>query len=400
MIEFSYKAFSKSGAVVSSTLTARSKSEATSTLKDQGLAPFELTAIQKSGSGAGKLRIADLAIFCSQMAEMCASDLPVEEALEIIAGEGKSPSGRFAAELRGYIIEGRSLTEALQATNPDLPSILPGLVAAGEETSDLATVFQRLADEFETRNRLAESIRGALLYPAILVVTAIAALLLVLLIVTPSLAPIFESAPERAPFAARMLVSVSESLQAYGVFLLAGLLIAAALVVRHARTPEGARQMDALLIRIPVLQGVVLDTEYGRVAATLSALSASGVSMVQALAIARQSAANRLVARELEGVVGNVREGAQLSAALGQCDLAPALLVRLARAGDRTGAMHRLLGQAARLLEQRANRRTQLLLTIAAPAITIGLGLLVGGVVLTLLSAIMSVNDLAISGAL
>lgn len=401
MARFRYRAFLADGRVVSDVVSAGSESDAVRDLMTQGLTPFEITEAGASGAAAprrgGKQSPAVLASFCRNLSSMLAGGLPLDEALKLLATDPEDKRGaRLAADLRSGVLGGQSLAEAMASLKAPPPDYVIGLIRAGEEGGSAVPVLNRLADSIENEMRLADAIRGALIYPVILLVTTLLSIGVILLVVAPALEPVLASSSNDAPAAAAWLMDASRWLQSSWPVLTITPLVLWLAAMSWSRTDAGRRWLSRFLLGLPVVGPLVRDMESARCLTSLSALLENGVSLVPAMEIAGQGARNPLVRDALDRVADEVRVGVRLSDAIAADGFLPMAAAQLAAVGERSADMAGQLGQAATLLETRSRRRISTLTTLAGPVLTLLLGVLIGGIVLTLLSAIMSVNDLAL----
>ena len=396
MPDFSFKAYAKDGSLVADRLTATTRADAVRQITTRGLAPFEV----KEGSlrrtlTRSRMPMRTLAAFCRQMATMTESDLPIDDSLTLLSRDSDAKAAALAAGLRKSLLEGASLSQALAAYPERVPDMMVGLVSAGEAGGALAPVFHRLADSFEMQIRTTDALRSALIYPAVLMVSALASLVLVLTVVAPALKPVFAGHADRMPLSAKMLIGASELLRNYWWVGVLGILLGVLMLMSALRSPPGRAAMARFTLRAPLLGKVVTTTEASRFMHSMAALLDNGVSMVAALDITRRATSNPVVAAEIERIGSRVRLGERLGDTLARSKIFPPLAGQLAAVGERSGGLAKMLRHGGRVMEEAAQREVKNLMVVATPALTILLGVMVGGVVLSLLSAIMSVNDLA-----
>jgi general secretion pathway protein F len=367
----------------------------------QGLTPFEIADAATSGgpvAGRGrKLSPRVLAGFCRNLSSMLAGGLPLDEALKLLSEDPEDKGGaRLAASLRSGVLSGMSLADAMAGLKAPPPDYVIGVIRAGEEGGSTVPVLNRLAGSIDNEMRLTEAIRGALIYPVILLITSLVSIGIILLVVAPALEPVLASSRTSAPSSAEWLMAASRWLRESWPVLTIGPLALWLAAMSWSRTAGGRRWLSAMALKLPVAGPLARDMESARVLASLSALLENGVSLVPAMEIAGQGARNPLVREALERVSADVRVGVPLSEAIASDGFLPMAAAQLAAVGERSADMAGQLGQAAEMLETRSQRRIATLTTLAGPVLTLMLGVLIGGIVLTLLSAIMSVNDLAI----
>ena len=396
MPDFSFKAYAKDGSLVADRLTAATRADAVRQITTRGLAPFEVKeGVVRRAVTRSRAPLRTLAAFCRQMATMTESDLPIDDSLMLLSRDADPRAAALAAGLRKSLLEGASLSQALAAYPERVPDMMVGLVSAGEAGGALAPVFHRLADSFEMQIRTTDALRSALIYPAVLMVSALASLILVLTVVAPALKPVFAGHADSMPLSAKLLIGASELLRNYWWVGVLGILLAVLTLISALRSPQGQAAMARFALRAPLLGKVVTTTEASRFMHAMAALLDNGVSMVSALDITRRATSNPVIAREIDRIGSRVRLGERLGDTLARSRIFPPLAGQLAAVGERSGSLAKMLRHGGKVMEEQAQREVKNLMVVATPALTILLGVMVGGVVLSLLSAIMSVNDLA-----
>ncbi|MEQ9315410.1 MAG: type II secretion system F family protein [Henriciella sp.] len=403
-MSFRYRAYTANGRMVSDEISAADEAEAIRNLMRDGLTPFEILpakggrkAKTEAGSKGKRLPAKTLAGFARNLATMSAGGLPIDEALQLISND---PSDKlvssFAEGVRDSVMSGKTLADALAEQPRVPPDYVIGLVRAGEAGGSLAPVLERISTSIENQIRLGNSLRSALIYPAILFATAFASVILILLVVAPALKPVLQANGENTPASAKALIAASEFLQEFWLAGALGLLLFVLLIMMWSRSSAGRRLLSALSLRIPVIGRVLLEVETARFLSSLSALLENGLTMVPALGIAKEGSGNPLVQEAAGEIAEDVRQGSSLSNAITEDGFFPTAAAHMAAVGEKAGSLPRMLAQSAQIFEDRSARQISRITTIAGPLLTLVLGLVIGGVVLTLLGAIMSVNDLAV----
>lgn len=402
MTSFRYRAYGANGRVLSDVVSAASETDAVRLLMREGLTPFEI-AEAKAGAAvssvrrSGRLPARTLAGFSRSLATMTAGGLPIDEALGLIASDPSDKVvAKFASGVRESVMSGRSLADALAEQKQAPPDYVIGLVKAGEAGGSLAPVLDRISSSVENEIRLANALRGALIYPAILFATAFLSVILILLVVAPALKPVLDAGGDQTPASARALIAASDFLQQWWTTGCIALLAIILVISVWSRSRSGRRTLSVLSLKFPVMGKVLLDVETARFLSSFSALLENGMTVVPALAIAKEGSGNPLVQHAAGEIAEDVRQGKSVSRSLLDNGFFPVAAAHMAAVGEKSGALPAMLAKAANIFEDRSARQISRITTIAGPLLTLVLGLVIGGVVLTLLGAIMSVNDLAV----
>lgn len=399
MAAFAWEALDARGRRERGFLEADSERQARRQLRERGLVPVSVTpaagaALPSSRQAHGaRLPAGTVVLFSRLLGSLLESGLPLDDALTAIARQGADDALRQVVhEVRSGVLEGRPLADALGQFPRTFPEAYCATVAAGEQTRVLPLVLLRLADYLERRQGVQQKIRLALIYPAVLVCVSMAIVAGLLTFVVPQIVQVFEHSERPLPGITVALLAVSGFLGrwywAVGLGALCGVV-----VWRVAIRREGVRRrLHALALRLPVLGRLVRENEAARFARTLGLLLQSGLGMLESLGIARQSVVNLLLREELAHATARVREGEALGSALAASPHLPSLLAHLAGSGEQTGELPRMLETAALASERDVELRLTVGLNLLEPALILGMGLLVLGIVLAVLLPIFEMN--------
>ena len=291
---------------------------------------------------------------------------------------------------------GAALADAMAAQPEVFPDFYVSMVRAGEAGSSLETVLGRLADFLERSHAAREHIKSALIYPLIVALTCFASITVLFTIVVPRFRPVFEEAGGALPLAARNLLRVSEIFQDFW-WLAIVLPVGLALLLRlQFKRPASRARWDRLVLRLPVAGALIGQVEVVRFTRTLGTLLKNGVSLMTALEIARETISNRVFHDAVTRIIDRVKIGRGLAEPFAESKVFPRLAVQLIRVGEESGHQEEMLLKIADIFEGETRRSLDRLLTLIGPAVTIVLGLIVAGVIGTILTAILSVYDLAL----
>jgi general secretion pathway protein F len=407
MPRFSYTAYDDRGARAAGVIEAETREAAVEALFRQGRYPLDLAEggriaaprwwerdIVLSGASLGR----GLALLTRELATLVKADLPVDEALRIAHVQPLMP-GRVRqtiARVLGRVLEGASLSEAFQAEGRAFPAYYVHVVRAGEAAGTLGQTLDELAGFLERSAEFRSRIGAALLYPAMLMLAAVAAIAVIMAVLIPTIAPLFTDAGVEPPFIIGFLLGAQAALAAH--WLLGVTVVAAATVglVALSRSACWRLWRDRQLLRMPLVAGLVENGQTAIMTRTLATLLRNGVPMLQALQIAGDVLSNHAMAGALRACAAEVKEGATLSGALGRAGLFPELALRLTAVGEQTGQLDAMLDRVGSIYELALQRQLGRLTSLLTPILTLAMGALVGGLLLSVMGAIASVNDLAL----
>ena len=407
MASFRYTAITAAGIVQQGVLDAADQAGVIRALQDQGSTPlradpagFESGGLSRllgtnltGGTGLSRQQVAD---FIRGLAVMLGAGLDLDRALRFLV---ETASGRRIGaaleRIRSAVRDGGTLTSALSQQPDSFPPVLIGMVRAGEAGGQLAGTLDRLAGLLDRQRRLAGNIRAALVYPVVLVVAALVSVTLLLTQVLPQFTPLFAQNGAALPGPTQFLVDAGSFLSAWGLVLLAALLLAG-LASRAALQRPGPRlAMERVLLGLPVLGSLLKEVLAARFARTFGTLLTNGVPLVVALGIARDALGNARAAAAVDRAIQAARGGENLAPTLNAAGVFPARLPTLLRLGHETAQLGPMALRAADIHEEAARLGLQRLVSLLVPAITIVMGAVIAGIVSSLLLAMLSLNDLA-----
>ncbi|MBB3064704.1 MULTISPECIES: type II secretion system F family protein [Limibacillus] len=405
---FRYQAIDPTGALIKGEMEARDGGTVIQRLQDQGHMPVEAEQVlqpdspRSGGLGLslpfrrGRVKRQDVTLFTRELAMLLKAGVALERALAILSQDvGGASLGRLVQGLRRDITEGDSFSEAL-ANNPrSFPPIFVNMVTAAEASGTLELVLDRLADYRERAERLRETVIGAMLYPAILITASIVSLILLLVLVVPQFEQIFENAGAALPLATRVVIGIARTLESQGLVMLLVLLGALLALNQALRLPGFHLWWDQNLLRLPLLGALLRQLLAARFCRTFGTLLANGVDLPLALELSRDVASNRHAVEVIDEVILAVRQGQGLAQPMHEADILPGMAVQMLRVGEETGNLAPTALHVADVYERKVEQSLRRLFTILEPALIIGVGLLIAGIIVSILLAVVSVNDLA-----
>ena len=406
MPAYSFEALDAQGATQKGLIDAETAKAARSMLRGRGLVPLAVDPAVNTGTlrddglnitlfGGRTYGATGLAVWTRQLAGLVSSGLPLERALSALSEEAeKDEQRRLVASLRAEVNAGASFATALSQHPREFSPIYTGVIAAGEQSGQLGSVLERLADDLETREALKSKLIGASLYPAIVTLVAIVIVIFLVSYVVPQVAGVFAGSKRALPFLTVVMLAISSFVRSYGWVML-GLVIAAGASVAMARRNDAMRlRMDAAWLRLPLVGRLARGYNAARFAGTLAMLGSAGVPILRALQTAAETLSNRAMREDALDALVLVREGAPLASALASKKRFPPLVAMFARLGEQTGQLPVMLQRAANQLGAEVQRRAMHLATILEPLLIVVMGAVVMLIVLAVLMPIIQLNQL------
>jgi general secretion pathway protein F len=397
---FRYEAAQASGKVLKGVLDAESPKQVRALLREQGLHALDVQAVltQQSKGPARlgrKVASADLSMATRQLASLLAARLPLEQALNAVVEQAETDAirERFAA-VRSEVLGGTTLSQALAQFPRDFPEVYRALVAAGEQSGDLALVMGRLADYIESRTALTQRVLLAFTYPAIVTLVAIGVIAALMAYVVPKVIGVFSSSKQELPALTQGLIWLSDFTRQWGWWLVAGVTVAVVLWRWALRSPSVRLAWDARMLKLPLLGRLVRGTNTARFASTLAILVGSGVPLIRALEAGAQTLTNAALKANVADTINRVREGASLSRSLAAGGQFPPVMVHMIASGESTGRLPEMLERTATNLSQETERRALTLTGLLEPLLILVMGGVVLLIVLAVLLPIIEINQL------
>ncbi|MEQ9640274.1 MAG: type II secretion system F family protein [Alphaproteobacteria bacterium] len=334
-----------------------------------------------------------LARFARQLAGLLDAGLTVEQALTVLRGAEDARLAATAERLLGQVRGGQALSQA--AERAGFPALFVALLRAGETGGDLAGATDRIARYLERARAAVEQVQSALIYPVILVVVAALSVAVLMVAVIPEFEQMFRQAGQALPWPTAVLVAIADAVDAAG-WLLPIVLLGGWLALRMALTKPGPRRsLHAAWLRLPVIGRLARWIAAERFARALGALLGGGVPLPRAVELGAEAAGNQAVADHLDNAARALRQGETLADAAGG-DLLPRSMVDLLRVGEATGRLGPLAEQAADMQAAEIDAAVRRLIAVLVPALTLALGALVGGIILSVLAAVLGLNELVL----
>lgn len=395
IIYFKYQAYDAAGKMLTGQLNAESEREAVKILQGRKLIPVKVQETRKSDSRSRskKLTHSDLLDFTNGLCTLMEARVPLDKALRLLEGITAAPAMQeLVINMRREVKEGKSLAEAMEMRPDVFSKMYINIVRAGEEGGILHQLLPDLAEFLESSARTRQAIVTAMIYPAVLLVVGIISVTLLLIFVIPQFAAMFEDAGSEIPPSAQFLLSLSGGIKSYGYLLI---VFIALLIVGWTwldKNPQTKLRKDRFMLTLPMLGTLTLYRECAVFARTLGALLSAGIPLIRALRVSREVVQNAEITRHLVQVEEDVRGGAGLGISLEKTQQFPTLLHQLVTVGEESGRTASILLKTAATFDGYVKNQLSSLVAALQPVLILFLAVAVGGITITMLSAVFSMN--------
>ncbi|MDX1555738.1 MAG: type II secretion system F family protein [Xanthomonadales bacterium] len=398
---FEYKAVSPGGDTVQGTMEAPSMDMVILKLQEAGNIPLQAKEAG-GGLGLGSLSLSrkgmnkrEVLQFTQQLSTLLSAGLPLDRSLQVLRELAENDRvGRTVSEIRDRVREGGSLSDALEERHGTFSRLYINMVRAGEVGGTLDTTLKRLTDYLERSRELRDSVVSALIYPVLLLLLAAGSLILLLVYVIPQFTPIFEELGGDLPTITKVVLAVGSVLQNFWWGLAAITFLVVVWFRRMLENQEKRFAWDTRVLRMRWIGDLVGKLETARLSRTLGTLLTNGVPLLSALSIARNVISNTVLRKDVEDAALQVKTGGGLARTLGSGGRFPRLALQMISVGEETGQLDAMLLKVADTYDREVRNTIDRLLSVFTPVVTMLLAALIGTIVLSVLLAILSINDL------
>jgi general secretion pathway protein F len=394
-----FKALASDGRLRTGTVTAETDKRVATELRRQGLTPIFVGLDEKKGfefklPSFARGRRSDVLFFTTELSTLLNATVPLDRALAITGELTERESFQFIVhDVLRVLKGGRSLADSL-ATHPEYFSELyVNMVRAGEASGSLAVVFERLGEFERTRDELRNYIISSMVYPVLLTLVACTSIFILLKFVVPRFASVFEDSRIPMPTPTKIMIEASHFVESWGLIIIGGLILLALLHQAWIRTTSGRLRWDSFRLKIPLLGIALRKAETARFARAMGTLVAASVPLVQCINISRAILNNRRIARSLEIVAQGVKRGEGIAGPLKRAGEFPPLAGHLLAVGEETGRIDTMFVRMAEIYEVETKNAIKRFTSLFEPLLILVMGIIVGALVLSLMMAITSVND-------
>ncbi|MBL8525342.1 MAG: type II secretion system F family protein [Betaproteobacteria bacterium] len=413
---FQYKAVSSAGEIKEGVLEGATHAGVIAHLQSTGLIPIRAAEVTAGGvasagtsvssstttkkssfsfGGRGKVSQADLSVITRELATLLRAGLPLDRSMEILIGLAEKESvSELLSAIRNEVRGGTALSKALEKHRDVFSRFYINMVKAGEAGGSLGTVLLRLADHMERATELKDSVISALIYPVILFVVAVLSVLILVMFVVPQFKQIFDQSKQALPFATEVVLTTGIFLRQNWPIILAALVAAVWLFTRSFNKPENRVRWDARFLRWPVAGNLIAKLEMARFSRSLGTLLQNGVPLLTGLSILKDTLGNAVFRDAVEVISRDLKEGRGMAKPMMESNVFPKLAVQMIGVGEETGKLDEMLYQVADVYDREVAAAIKRALALIEPVMIVGLALLIGGIIMSLLVAMFALMDI------
>ena len=401
---FTYKVINNLGETEEGIRDAVDEQHLIAVLQSEGCIPIRIAVANSRsflGLGRGgkqsKLTQKDIALLTGELATLLESGLPLDKSLLVLIDltEDNERLSKIIARVLEKVKGGASLADSLEQQSGVFTKFYLNMIRAGEAGGGLDEVLKRLSDYLERSQELKDTVSTALIYPAILLVMSLASLFVMLTFVVPQFTEMFESAGKALPVSTQIVVGLANWLQSYWWALLGGIVFMSSYMKFQLADPIKKKVWDGRFLKLPLAGNIITNKETANISRTLGTLLGNGVSILSAMIIVRETVDNLVMAAAIADAEEQLKQGKHLSDALLEKRIFPKMAMQMIKMGEETGRLEEMLLRVATIYDKQLRVAIQRMLAFLEPVLIISLGLMIAGIIVSILLAILSVNDLA-----
>jgi type IV pilus assembly protein PilC len=384
---FSYTARALNGELKTATIDAATREDAVAQLRRQRLTVVKVDEESKRQKpGGGKIKMRDIVIFTRQFSTMINSGLPLVQALDILAKQSENKTLQEVTRAVVFDVEsGHTVADALRKHPKAFNDLYVNMVAAGEAGGILDTILMRLAVFMEKNDVLIRKVKGAMIYPAVIMSVAGIAITVLLIFVIPVFENMFGSVGLALPLPTRIVIGVSKFLRGWGgLASVLGIIGGFFAIKNYYKTADGKLVIDRALLKFPILGDVLRKSAVSRFTRTLGTLISSGVSILDGLEITAKTAGNRVIQDAIMASRSSIAGGDTIAAPLAKSQVFPPMVISMIAVGESTGGLDEMLSKIADFYDEEVDAAVSGLLSLLEPVMIVFLGVVVGGMVIAM----------------
>ena len=405
MPNFKYTAYGKDGKELKGTIEAESREAALAQLKAEGNIPTNVTEegmFDKDinlSFGGKKVAPRDLSVFCRQFVSITTAGVAIIDALEMLADQTENKTLKEAiVDTKLSVAKGETLAGSMAKQGKVFPPIMINMIAAGEASGNLETAFDRMGTQFEKQTKLNSLVKKSMIYPIALLVIIVVVVIAMMVLVIPTFSDMYGDMGQKLPAITQMLVTCSDFIvEKWYILIIAVAVLVVGFKVFKA-TKQGTYLLAKLAIKAPIFGTLTVKSAAANFARTLSTLTASGISMIEALEIAGKTMKNVIFKDAVLEAKDKVAQGRPLSEPLKNGKVFPNMIVHMIGIGEETGNMEDMLVTAATYYEEEVEVATEAVTAVIEPLIIVVMAAIVGTIIMAVLIPMFGMYDIASGG--
>lgn len=397
MKKFKYRAMKNDGTKTSGEYEANSREDVMEMITSNGYYPLKVEEVIESATIniRRKIKVKEISIFCRQMYTMLDAGVPLINSLNLMSTQVTNKHlVEIVKVLEEDVRKGEMLSNSMRKFPEAFPTLLTSMVESGEASGNLDEMFLRMSTHFEKENKINNKVRAAMIYPAILAIVGVAALIVVMVFVMPTFVSLFDSSGAELPAATRFLIGLSDFMANHFIIVLGILIAVIVAIVIYSKTESGIYFFAKLKISFPLIKDLNRKMIVSRFTRTLSTLLASGVSLVESLPIVSAVLDNVIAEDEVLKIRERVVKGEGLSTPIEECELFPPMLSSMVRIGEESGSLDDMLNKTADFYDEEVEQAIQTLTSMLEPIMIIIMGLVIGFMVIALMLPLYGSYDI------
>ncbi len=400
MTTFFYKAVKQDGEFVEGELEAADEAAVVRHLQGEGLIPIETRTTKSLMAKFGRARKRrlnqkEIGILTRELATLLEAGMTLDRSLQILVDLTDAEHVvRVVADLQERVRGGATFSSALDAQDGQFQRLYVNMVRAGEASGALDQVLNRLGDYLERVAELRQTVTSALVYPSILLIVAGLSVIMLLVFVVPQFTVLFDDMGEALPLPTQIVVATGDLFRNYWWAMLSAIALFAVVIERQMQKPQVRARVDDTVLEIPLFGDLIWKMETARLCHTLSTLLKNGLPLMSALTLAKEVVSNQRLSGLLNEASDDLKHGRGLAGPLARLQALPDLALQMIRVGEESGSLDAMLAKVANIYDRETRVSVQRMLTLLEPILIVGLGIIVAGIIMSILMAILGANEL------
>ena len=377
-MSFAYTAKDAAGNIRKGVMTAEDEQEFLAKIREKGMYVTDYKERQTSTKTLKKFRTKDLAFSTRQLAAMLTSGLTLVKALDILCKEQESEAARNVwRDVYENVQKGESFSDALEVHGSVFPTLMTSMVGAGESSGQLDVIMQRLSDYYANQNKISNTIKSAMVYPAILAVMTVAVVIGVFVIIMPTFQALYED-PTQMPILSRAMMAIGNFIVKHWLIMILATAAIIFVIVYALKLPDVRLKWDRFKIKGPAFGKLVVKIYTARFAQTMASLYSSGLPMVECLKRSADTLNNTYISLKFRDIIDEVKSGETLSSSIQRADIFDSMFCSIIFVGEEAGALDDILAKTAEYYDEEADSAVKRLCSLLEPVMLIILGIVIG----------------------